>query len=325
MNFALITIDNKHGLAGCIADAMNKMLHEAIVKKFADGEMSVTVDNPTYWIGNKAVIIQSTNNPVHEHIMQVAFLAQELKHAGATQVIAVIPYFGYARHDASTIFGKPGHAQVLARLLEEAGVDELITVELHKSSIKNFFSIPVRNIQLTDFIAHYIAESIDLSAGACLLAPDEGARERVQTIAYKLVLDCVVLHKERYEPNKTRVIGMEGGDCADKAIIVVDDIIDTGGTAIKACAKIKEHGAREVYGLFVHPVLSGDACERIEASLFKKIFVSNTIELSAHTLNTKIHTFDITSLIVQEIYKSFATPAIANHEVRYNAMHIRGD
>jgi len=299
MSFALITLDDTHGLACCIADKMNKQLHVAQIKKFADGEISVGVDNPSDWVGNKAVIIQSTSAPVHEHILQLSFLAHELKNIGASQVIAVVPYFGYARQEVSVTTEKPGNAQVIAQLFEVAGIDEIITVELHKEVVASFFSIPVHNIQLHETIARCIADVI--GTDVCIVAPDKGAQERAHAIATQLACNYVVLRKERFGPDQTRIVGSEGV-CGAPAAVVVDDIIDTAGTALHAVANMHEKGIQKIYGFFVHPVFSGDALERVQASVLRNVFVTNTIPLPASKSHDKIKVIDISTQLANAIW-----------------------
>src|SRR5271170_4454285 len=143
MSFELISLNKHDNLVQAVARKLAVQVHEPCIDYFADGELEISLKNPTFFYNKTVVLIQSTGQPVHEHIMQVAFLAHELKNAGVRKIIGVLPYFGYSRQEKSKIVGSPGSAQVIAQLLERAGIDELISVELHTPLLYNFFSIPV--------------------------------------------------------------------------------------------------------------------------------------------------------------------------------------
>ncbi|MDP3889282.1 MAG: ribose-phosphate diphosphokinase, partial [bacterium] len=227
-------------------------------------------------------------------------LAHELKNAAARRVIAVLPYFGYSRQEKSNIPHGTGHAVVIAKLLEASGIDGLITVELHNPIIQTFFSIPVHNVMVSDDITHHIAQHINMLEGACFIAPDEGAAQRVYAVAVQFGAGVIVYKKERYGANKTRVIG-KVGDCVSDTAIIIDDIIDTGGTALDVCKKLKEDGFKTIYGYFVHPVLSPHAVVKLERGLIDYVLVSNTIGLSEEKCISKIAIFDVSSAVVNAI------------------------
>lgn len=302
MNSIFVAFDNQNSLITTSAKEISHSIVSPRIQQFADGEIRVVLDDPTVFVDKTVVLVQSTSNPVQENIFRIALLAHELKNAQAKKIIGVLPYFGYARQEASNIKGKPGPAVVVARMLEVAGIDEIITVELHTPKIKSFFSIPIHNVILNDFFAQHIQKQFDSLADVCLVAPDEGARERVEAIAQKLNVGTIVFAKERYGIDKTRVLG-KSGLCQGKVAIIIDDIIDTGGTALHVCDELTAIGFEKVYGYFVHPVFSGDTLNKIKASQFTHIFVANTIDVPHVSEYEKVSVLDVSSQLSTLIKK----------------------
>lgn len=300
MNYECIAL-TKTDLAQTIADQLSHELHIARYRQFADGEVAVSLSDPDIFCGKTAVILQSTGAPVNEHTLGVAFLAQELKNAGADRVIAAIPYLGYARQERSAIKEKPGSVAVIAKLFEASGIDELIVVDLHEPRAIDFFSIPVHNLKAQSLLAQQI-ESLKLASDTtCLIAPDKGAAEYVQQVADMIGVGTLTFSKERFAADQTRVLGHEGS-CVGTTGIMLDDIIATGGTAVNVCNALPPMGYQTIYGYFVHPVLASPAIERIEKSAFEKIFVSNTLPLSKEAAQaSKIAVFDVSSILVDEL------------------------
>ena len=293
----------KTDIAERVAKGLGTSLHEAQFRQFSDGELNVTLENPAQYAGKTAIIIQSTADPVNEMVLGVSFLAQGLKNAGAQRVIAVIPYFGYSRQECSPIKGKPGHVAVVAQLLQAAGIDELISVELHDEKIIDLFTIPVHNLSVAPIIAERINAQLADQPDVCLVAPDKGAAEYVKDIANQIGRGTLVFSKERFAVDQTRITGL-AGSCQGSVGVIIDDIIATGGTALNVCAALPERGFSSVYGYFVHPVLAGAAVERITSSAFNTVFVGNTIPLKPAALACeKIKTFDVSSVIVAQLEK----------------------
>jgi ribose-phosphate pyrophosphokinase len=289
-------------LAQKIADSFYKPLHQAKFITFADGEINVTLENPVLFHGKIVTIIQSTGNPTNDFLLGTAFLAQELKNAGASTVIAVLPYFGYSRQERSSIAGKPGHAKVVAQLLQDAGIDELITVQLHDASIIDFFSIPVHDLSAASTIAMHIQKQQKTLKDICLVAPDKGAHEYVESIARRIGVHSLLFLKERFAKDKTRIVGI-AGDCHGATAVIIDDIIATGGTAIQVAHELAERGYTNIEGYFVHPVFAGDAVARIETSDFDRLYVSNTLPLPSGTKDSFIQQFDVSHNIVELLRK----------------------
>lgn len=294
------SIDNQSTLASNIAEQLGKPLHYAHVTRFADGETEVTFENTSFWQNKHVIIIQSTYPHPQEQILHVAFLAHELKNAECATITAIIPYFGYSRQEKSYIIDKFGPAQIIAQLLQNAGIDRIITLEAHTPILKNFFTIPFYSLSLIDAITQHIKQHIDLSHGVSLIAVDKSAYNRAYTIAHQLDCDTIQFTKERYAHDKTKIISMSGEPNTHTAILV-DDIIDTGGTALHVCDELAKKGVEHIFGYFVHPVLSDDAVNNIQTSAFEKVFVSNTIPLKDLQGHHKIEQFDISPIIVEQI------------------------
>ncbi len=299
MNIEVITLDERTKLAHSIAEQFNVPCCVAQVEQFADSEIRVSLAYPEQFAGKTVLFVQSTSMPVQQNVLAVAFLAHELKNAGAQKVIGIIPYFGFSRQEASDILGKPGQAQVVALLFEAAGIDAMIMAELHTDQVESFFSIPIINVRLIDVIAQHIKSNFETLEGMCLVAPDEGARDWVESIAKKLGVGSFTFTKKRYAKDATRIVGKKG-ECIGTTAIIIDDIIATGGTAFQACDELLTFGFQKVYGYFVHPVLAGDARAKVEKSAFEKVFVSNSIPLG-QSAGGKLDIFDITNALVSHI------------------------
>jgi ribose-phosphate pyrophosphokinase len=298
MDIELITLNEHADIAQRISAYFKKELYVPKIERFADSEIRISLENPVRFIDKTIILIQSTYAPVIEHIAEVAFLMQELKNAECERIIGVIPYFGYSRQEKSDSVGLPGHAVVIAKLFESVGLNALISVELHDALIETFFSIPVRNVLVHEIIAAHIKHLVGSLEGVCLIAPDKGAQAYVHTIAQRLGAGMLVFSKERFAADQTRIIG-KSGSCKGKTAIIIDDILDTGGTALNVCKELQQLGFQDIFGYFVHPVFSSDAQERIERSIFTKVFISNTIPLRSRS--QKIGVFDVSGPIIEAL------------------------
>lgn len=301
MSHIVMTLDANDYLTCAIARKFKAQPYPVAIEHFADTEFRIVFGNGELFAGKNIIIIQSTNAPVIERICSIAFLAHELRNAGALSVIACIPYFGYARQEKSIIQTKAGPALVIAQLLQSTGIKALVSVELHAPVIPSFFSIPFHNVNLIDFIARHIKDNTIDVTSLCLVAPDARAHDYVCAIAKRLGVDVLLFTKERYAVNKTRIIGCSGNYKGNSTAIVIDDIIDTGNTALDIEQKLRTMGFNTIIGYFIHPVFSENAFERIESSGFTKVFVSNTIGIPEQYKSNKIVSFDISTLIVDTL------------------------
>lgn len=298
MNYEFICLQ-KTELAQKIAVAFKKSVHEIPLAKFADGELNIVIPNPLQFAHKTAIIVQSMGHPVNDLVLGIAFLAHELKNAGATKVIAVIPYFGYSRQERSTITGKPGYAQLIAHFFEDAGIDELMAIELHNRVLSDFFSIPVHNLSVQSLIVDHIKKQRLQKNQLCLIAPDEGIHAYVATIADQLDVGMITFQKERFAPDQTRIVGTNG-HCKGSIGIIIDDIIATGGTVMNVATTLSTCDYQAIYGYFVHPIFAGSAMEKIKQSMFKTVYVGNTVPLPSK-VPSNIVQFDVSPIVINAL------------------------
>jgi|GEM_PF-1074352 len=285
---------NSCDLVHALAFQLNTQLIQLKGTTFPDSEYKLEMPAGFDPAGNIIFLVHSTNAPVNEHIMQLAFAANALKKAGAAKIVGIVPYFGYARQYT----GQASAIELVIKLLETAGIDQFITVDLHEPAIMPLFSNPVTHISTMESIAQHIKDHIPNYKQALLVAPDEGAYDRVKSIAALLGCASMVFEKERHSASHTEIVGSRGL-CAHETAIIIDDIIATGSTAIDAATQLRAQQVQRVYGYFVHPVLCGTAREKIAASDFEQVFVSNTISDVAQ--DSKITTFCVASQLVEKI------------------------
>lgn len=288
MNYELVSIDPSFTLAHEVAAKLQKPLIFPEIVKFADGEVEIKLPADVSLDRKTVVVLQSTYRPVHDSIMQLAFTLHALKNAGASACFCVIPYFAYSRHEHSAQFeGKPGEAAVVAALLMAGGLDALVSVDLHTDAIADYFFGPVASLTLAGDMLEHIKKQAEAAGKAvtelCIVAPDKGAERRAQAVAQKLGCAYLGFTKERYAQDKTRIIGSSDEHCTGTHAIIIDDIFDTGSTALTAADELKKRGFSHILGYFAHPVFSGDAQEKIDSSVFEKVFVYDTIPVALHS------------------------------------------
>ena len=261
-------------LANEIAKCLYTNLADATVDKFSDGEVHVQINECVR--GCDTFIIQSTCAPTNDNLMELLVMVDALRRASAGRITAVIPYFGYARQDRRVRSARvPITAKVVADLLSSVGVDRVLTVDLHAEQIQGFFDVPVDNCYSSKLFVEDI-KNLNLE-NPCIVSPDMGGVVRARAIS-KLLNDVpiAIIDKRRPRPNVSEVMNLIG-EVKDKECIIVDDMIDTGGTLCKAAAALKERGAKKVIAYGTHPVLSGAAYENIKNSVIDTIVVTNTI------------------------------------------------
>lgn len=288
-------------LANKIADAYGIELGDVSIPKFSDGEYT-TYFNETVR-GQDVFIIQSTNPPV-DNLMETLLMIDAAKRASARQIIAVMPYFGFARQDRKD---KPRVAigsKLVANLLSAAGVTRVITMDLHADQIQGFFEIPVDHLYASSIFLPYIKENYNLD-NLAMAAPDTGGTKRANAYSKYLGLEMAICYKQRSVANKIDNM-MVIGDVKGKDMLIVDDIIDTAGTICKAAELMMEQGANSVSAMCTHPVLSGPAYDRINNSVIKELIVTDTIPLKQES--SKIKVITVANLFA-EVIKS-----LENHE-----------
>jgi ribose-phosphate pyrophosphokinase len=261
-------------LAQEIARHVGVELGNASVIRFSDGEIRIKIDESVR--GCDVFVVQPTSNPANEHLMELLIMVDALKRASAKSINVVIPYYGYARQDRKSRAREPITSKLIADLLHTAGVDRVITVDLHAGQIQGFFNIPVDHLLGEKILAEYFAtkglEDI------VVVSPDMGGVTRARGMADRLNAGIAIIDKRRPEPNVSEVMNIIG-NIDGKVAIMIDDMIDTGGTIAQGAAALIERGAREVYACCTHAVLSGPAVTRLENSVLKEVVVTNTIAL----------------------------------------------
>lgn len=275
-----------------LAKALSKQLSlkylDASIVRFADEEFRVQIPQPLY--EEDVVIVQSTCKPANDHLMELLLLVDAARRSGASRIIVVAPYFGYSRQDRPSYEGGPISSRLVASLLEVAGVDYLVTLDLHSKQSEGFFTINVLNV---DPLPLFLP-SIDKSKDLIVVSPDIGGLIRARVLAKALKAGIAIINKTRIEYN-TCVVTNIIGDVRKKHCLMIDDIVDTGGTICKAAVLLKESGALSIEVLVTHPVLSNVAVQHLNKAPIEKIITTNSIP--QERLPKKFKVLDITSII----------------------------
>ncbi|HKI50898.1 MAG TPA: ribose-phosphate pyrophosphokinase [Geothermobacteraceae bacterium] len=260
-------------LANEICSTLSVPLGQANIKTFSDGEVMVEIGENVR--GCDVYVIQSTCAPANNNLMEMLVTTDALKRASAASITGVIPYFGYARQDRKVAPRTPITSKLVADLISTAGMDRVVTMDLHAGQIQGFFDIPVDHLYAAPVILADIMERFQ-SEKLVVVSPDAGGTERARAFAKRLDAGLAIIDKRRSGPNVSQVMHIIG-DVEDQICLIVDDMIDTAGTLCQAAEALKKHGAKEVYATATHPVLSGPALERISQSCLEEVVVTNTI------------------------------------------------
>lgn len=266
-----------------VASFLDLPLANATIGKFSDGEISVQVSESVR--GKDIFIIQPTCAPTNDNLMELLVMTDAFRRSSARTINAIIPYFGYARQDRKAAPRVPITAKLVANLLETAGVNRIVTMDLHAGQIQGFFDIPVDNLYGSIVFRDYIKQK-EL-ANPIIASPDIGGVARARYFADQLGFDLIIVDKKRERANISEVMNIIG-DVVDKDVILVDDIIDTAGTMCKAAEVLKKNGAKSVMALGTHGVLSGEAIERINSSVLDEVVITNSIPLTQDCEKIKI-------------------------------------
>ena len=304
----LFTGNANRPLAEEIAKALKTNLGEGVVTKFSDGETWVEIKENVR--GADVYIIQPTSSPANDHLMELLIMVDALKRASADRITAVIPYYGYARQDRKVLPRTPISSKLVADLLTSAGADRILTMDLHAGQIQGFFNIPVDHLFAKPVLIEYLKKTF--SDGIVVVAPDAGGAERSRSFAKLLQCPMAMIDKRRSKPNESEVMHVIGEVEGRKAVIV-DDIIDTGGTMMKAAQALKQRGATAVYACCSHPVLSGKAVQNLEASDIEELLVTNTIVLSEKAAACKkIKVLSVASLLAEAIKRIHGADSVSS-------------
>jgi ribose-phosphate pyrophosphokinase len=281
-----------------IANHLGRRLDGASVSKFSDGEVNVDIAENVR--GRDVFLVQPTCAPANDHLMELLILCDACKRASAGRITAVIPYYGYARQDRKVRPRVPITARLVADLLSTAGIERVLTMELHAGQIQGFFDMPVDNLYCSGMLSDYIERKLDMTDGV-VVSPDAGGVERARAFAKRLGLGLAIIDKRRSGPNVAEVMHIIG-DVKGRRVLIVDDMIDTAGTLTKAANALAGAGATSVSAVATHAVLSGPAVSRIEASALDKVIVTDTIPLNEEASGSpKIETVSVASLFAEAI------------------------
>lgn len=308
-NIKIFTANSNPALAKAIADHLNKPICNSTVGKFSDGEVFVNIDETVR--GSDVFIVQSTNNPVNDNLMELLIMIDAFKRASAGRITAVMPYFGYARQDRKAKARDPISAKLIADIITKAGANRVLTMDLHCAQIQGFFDIPVDHLLGVPILTPYYAEKFkdDLS-DVVVVSPDFGSVTRARNVARRLDVPIAIIDKRRPKPNVSEVMNIIG-DIKDKRVILVDDMIDTAGTITHGAEALIEKGAKEVYACCTHPVLSGPAIERLNNSPIKELVVLDTIALPEEKKLDKIKTLSVAPVFAEAIERIYEEVSIS--------------
>lgn len=296
-------------LAKEIADYLDMPVGDAAVTEFSDGEIAVQINENVR--GNDVFVLQPTCMPVNRHIMELLLIVDALKRASARRITAVIPYYGYARQDRKVQPRVPISAKLVADLITAAGTNRVLTMDLHAAQIQGFFNIPVDNLYASPVLMDYVLKKYDFN-NLVIVSPDAGGVERARSFAKKLECSIAIIDKRREVANISQIMNVIG-DVEKKDTIILDDMVDTGGTTIQAAAALKEKGARRVLAACTHAVLSGNAIEKVNGSVLEELIVTNTISMdSKKEMCKKLTVLSIASLIGEAIKRIHEESSISS-------------
>jgi len=294
----LLTGNSNKTLSKKISKYLKSKLIKSNIRKFADGEIYVEINENIR--GNSIFIIQSISSPANDNLMELLICIDALKRSSAKNITAVIPYFGYARQDRKVVPRTSISAKLVSNLITKAGADRVVTVDLHAGQIQGFFDIPVDNLFATPIFARHIKKRIKVKNLICV-APDVGGTERARALGKILNVGLAIVDKRRPKPGLSQVMNLIG-NVKNKTCIIVDDIIDSGGTIVNAAQALKDRGAKDVYVYITHGVLSGVAVNKIKKSVIKNLVITDTIDNLEKIKNAKnIEVLPISDLMGEAI------------------------
>ena len=294
----VFTGNSNPALAQKICDFLHVPLGAARVRTFSDGEIMIEITENVR--GRDVYVIQSTCAPTNNNLMELLIMTDALKRASAATITAVIPYYGYARQDRKAAPRTPITAKLVADLITTAGVDRVVTIDLHAGQIQGFFNIPVDNLYAAPVILDYLKNRFK-DENVVMVSPDAGGTERARAFAKRLGCTLAVIDKRRTGPNVAEVMHLIG-DVRGKIAIILDDMIDTAGTLTQAARALKENGASAIYACATHGVLSGPAIERINNSDIEEIVLTDTIPLGdKEQQSSKVRMLSVADLLAEAI------------------------
>ncbi|VEU79695.1 ribose-phosphate pyrophosphokinase [Haploplasma axanthum] len=278
----LFALSSNKELAELVSRSSGLPLSEIELFRFSDGEIGLNISESVR--GCDVFVVQSTSNPTNENLMELLIFADAVKRASAKSLTVIMPYYGYSRQDRKAKSRQPITAKLVADLLQIAGIDRIISIDLHAAQIQGFFNIPIDNFPAAPLLANYFLRKKQLE-NIVVVSPDHGGATRARKFAKILDATMAIIDKRRPEPNRAEVMSIIG-DVKGKVAVIIDDMIDTAGTLVAGAEALLQYGATEVYAAATHPIFSGQAIERINASSIKKVVVTDTIKLSQAAIDS---------------------------------------
>src|ERR1700720_2890482 len=305
----LVSGNSNPALAEAIGGYLGTSLAKAIVRRFADNEIFVEIQENVR--GADVFLIQSTSYPANDHLMELLIIIDALRRASARRITAVIPYYGYARQDRKVGSRAPISAKLVSNLITHAGVDRVLTLDLHAGQIQGFFDIPTDNLFAAPVITRDIRQRFDLSK-VIVVSPDVGGVVRARGLAKRINAPLAIIDKRRERPGESELANVIS-NIAGGIFILVDDIVDSGGTLVNAADALLDKGAKEVYAYITHGVLSGGAIERISKSRLKELVITDSIQPSKAVTEAKnIRILPIATLIGEAINRTAAEESVSS-------------
>ena len=290
---------NPH-LAARIAREFGAPLGEIMVKQFADGEICMKIEESAR--GQDIFIVQPTCSPVNDNLMEVLIMIDAFRRASARRITVVLPYYGYARQDKKVKPREPITARLVANLITQAGASRVLCLDLHAGQIQGFFDLPVDHLYAGPLIADHLI-SVGLRNGnICVVSPDVGGVARARALAENLKTSIAIIVKRRPEPNKVEIMEIIG-DVQGKTCVMIDDMIDTGGSIVQGAEALMERGALAVHACCTHGILSGNAVERVNSSPLKSLIITDTIPLPPDKQSPKIKVLSVAPLLADAILR----------------------
>lgn len=290
-------------LAKAIADRLELPLGQLEATHFSDGEICVNIKETVR--GCDVFVVQSTSTPVNDNLMELLVMIDAFKRASCNKLTVVMPYFGYARQDRKARARDPITAKLVANLLEKAGADRVLTMDLHSTQLQGFFDIPVDNLLGMPVLAKYFLKNGFKNDDLVIVSPDVGSVTRSRSMAAKFNAPLAIIDKRRPKANVMEVMNIIG-DVKDKVCLMLDDMIDTAGTITQGAKALSDAGAREVYACCSHGVFSGPAMQRIQDSPLKKVVILNTIQQPQDKLIDKIEEVSVAEIFAEAIERIYS-------------------
>lgn len=299
----IFTANSHPKLAKEIADILGVPVGASKVGRFSDGEISVDINETVR--GADVFVVQSTNAPVNDNLMELLIMIDAFKRASAGRITTVIPYYGYARQDRKAKARDPITAKLVADIITAAGADRVLTMDLHAPQIQGYFNIPVDHLLGAPILArHFINKGFAEREDVVVVSPDLGSVTRARKLADKLHAPIAIIDKRRPKANVSEIMNVIG-DVRDKVVILLDDVIDTAGTICNGANALKDMGAKEVYACCTHSVLSGPAIERIQNSAIKELTMLNTIDLPEDRILDKFNILSVAPVFADAIRRIY--------------------